>query len=124
MTTKGDNNNYDTRVHYSNRKINNEAIDNWSSTMPLNFIDVDSRYGEITDLKLFKDKLIYWQKHAIGVLSVNERMLVTTEDDNKLALGYGGILDRYDYISTIYGMNNNERCCIDSDSTLYWWDSL
>ena len=66
-------NNLDYRCYNSNPKTNNENIDSWTTFMPNNYIDVDTRYGEITELKSFKDKLFFWQNNAIGLLSVNER---------------------------------------------------
>lgn len=51
---------YANRVHYSLPKTNNELIDSWTQfKIVSDFIDVDTRYGEITGLKLFKDKLIF-----------------------------------------------------------------
>jgi DNA repair exonuclease SbcCD ATPase subunit len=44
----------------SEEKKNGEYIDKWLKFKPANFLDVDTRYGEITALKLFKDKMIFW----------------------------------------------------------------
>lgn len=113
---------YDCRIHYSDPKLNNEDIDSWQTFLPANFIDVDSRFGEITGLRLFKDKLIYWQEHATGVLSVNERSLITDASNSELVLGTGDVLSRYDYLSTTYGMHKNQYCDAQSEHNLYWWD--
>lgn len=122
LTTEGSTNNYDTRVHFSERKINNEKIDNWLQYKAMNFKDVDSRYGQITSMKLFNDKLIFWQEHATGVLSVNERILINDINDTQLQLGTGGVLERYDYFSTVYGMKKNQHARANSNGALYWWD--
>ena len=53
--------NIDYRVHNSNLKINGEYIDNWLKYQPANYIDVDSKYGEITHLRNFHNKLFFWQ---------------------------------------------------------------
>lgn len=116
------NSQYDCRIHYSDPKLNNEDIDSWQTFLPANFIDVDSRFGEITGLRLFKDKLIYWQEHATGVLSVNERSLITDASNSELVLGTGDVLSRYDYLSTTYGMHKNQYCDAQSEHNLYWWD--
>lgn len=113
---------YDCRIHYSDPKLNNEDIDSWQTFLPANFIDVDSRFGEITGLRLFKDKLIYWQEHATGILSVNERSLITDASNSELVLGTGDVLSRYDYLSTTYGMHKNQYCDAQSEHNLYWWD--
>jgi hypothetical protein len=55
-----DTNRYDTRIHYSDPKTNGEYVDSWLKFKPMNFIDVDTRFGEITDMKLFRDTLVFW----------------------------------------------------------------
>ena len=116
-------NTWDTRIHHSGLKINGEAIDNWLSFSANNFIDVDSRYGQITNLRLFKDKLLFWQDYASGVVSVNERTVLNDIDENQIVLGTGGVLQRFDYISTIHGMKPNQyEAETQSNTTQYWWD--
>jgi len=122
LTTEGQTNNFDTRIHFSERKINNEKIDNWLQYKAMNFLDVDSRYGKITDMKLFKDRLLFWQEHAVGLLSVNERIIINDMNDAQLQLGTGGVLERYDYISTLYGMKEHQHARANGDAALYWWD--
>ena len=121
--TELDNSLYDTRVFHSNVKNNNEHIDNWLSFQELDFIDVDSRFGQITNMRLFKDKLMFWQEHAAGILSVNERTVLNDIDNNNIIVGTGDTLQRFDYISTIYGMKKNQYDAeIQSNYTQYWWD--
>ena len=115
-------NNYDMRVHFSNPKTNGEEIDSWLKTNPADFIDVDGRYGEITALKLFKDKLLFWQNHSVGVLSVNDRVLLKDEEDGQISLGNGQVLQRFDYISTIYGLKPKCKPIANTDTAIYWWD--
>lgn len=121
--TSLDNSKYDTRVFHSNLKRNNEHVDNWLQFQELNYIDVDSRFGQITNMRLFKDKLLFWQEHAAGILSVNERTVLNDLDDNNIVVGTGGTLQRYDYISTVYGMKINQYDAeTQSNYTQYWWD--
>lgn len=114
---------YDTRTHYSLLKQNGEAIDSWLQFKAANFLDVDTKYGPITDLKTFNNNLIFWQKDAAGVLSVNERTLLQSEDSANVILGNGDVLQRADYITTLYGMQPNQFCSTNSDNNLFWWDS-
>lgn len=117
-----DSNNYDTRIHHSHLKTNNEHVDNWLQFDAADYIDVDSRFGQITDLRLFKDKLLYWQNNAVGIVSSNERTVLNDLDDNQIVLGTGGVLQRYDYISTLYGMKPDQFAETQSNTNLYWWD--
>ena len=113
---------WDVRVHNSDLKTNGESIDSWLTFKALNYLDVDSRHGEITELKLFKDMLIFWQDDAVGVLSSNERTMLNDASGNQIILGNGGILQRSDYISTTYGMKKDQFASTQSNTTLYWWD--
>lgn len=112
----------DYRVMFSNQKTNNENIDSWLKFMPANYLDVDTRLGEITNLRKFHNQLLFWQEQAVGLLSVNERVAITDDSNLPLMLGTGGILSRYDYINTSNGMHKNQYSDAQSDSTLYWWD--
>lgn len=113
---------FDCRVLVSNQKQNNERIDNWQIFKSANFIDVDTRYGQITNLRLFKDSLIYWQEGATGVLSVNERTILQDTNNTNIILGNGDVLQRYDYITTEFGMLPYQFADTQSNTTLYWWD--
>lgn len=113
---------YDSRIHYSQKKQNNELIDNWTSFKTIDYLDVDSRYGQITGLKLFKDKLIFLQENGAGVLSVNDRIILKDQESANIIVGNGGVLDRYDYFTTIYGMKPDQHVIEASNDALYWWD--
>jgi len=63
-----------------------------------NFLDADDRYGEITNLRSFNNLLLFWQQHAVGQFSVNERTQISDDSGKPLVLGTGGVLSRYDYI--------------------------
>jgi len=54
------NEDWDIRIHNSDLKTNGESVDSWLTFKAMNFLDVDSRHGEITELKLFKDRLMFW----------------------------------------------------------------
>lgn len=122
--------NMDYRVYYSNLKINGEHIDNWLHFDSNNFLDVDTKHGPITHMRNFHNKLIFWQEKATGVLSVNERAVLSVMEntaENKasklpLVLGTGGVLERYDYLDDTTGMAAEQYCDTMSSSTLYWYD--
>ena len=50
----------DYRCYYSDKKTNNENSDSWCIFKPANFLDVDDRYGEITNLRTFNNQLFFW----------------------------------------------------------------
>ena len=73
---------------------------------------------------MFKNSLVFWQERATGVLSVNERTMIQDANNTNIILGNGDVLQRYDYLTTIYGSAENKRCETQSDTTLYWWDYM
>lgn len=119
---KDKNKQFKQRIFYSQLKTNGENIDNWQIFKASNFIDVDTKYGDITDLLTIKDTLYFWQTYAFGKLSVNERSLVTDNNNNTVQLGQGGVLQRADYISTQFGMNPKDMCKIYANDILLWLD--
>lgn len=111
------------RIYASQVKIANELQDSWCIFKPADYLDVDNKYGKITNLKLFKDKLVFFQDQAVGVASVNERSLITDNNISQLTLGTGTILARYDYITHNNGSSIvNDRSIVDSYYGLYWFD--
>ena len=118
-----DNLHTDTRVLNSEVKTNNELTDSWTKFKVANYIDVDSRFGSINNMKVFQNHLLFWQTAAFGTLSVNDRSLITDNNIGALTLGTGDILSRYDYISVKNGSKENQlKVATQSDSNVYWYD--
>lgn len=119
-----DNLNSDTRVLNSLTKTNNEVSDSWTKFKVSNYIDLDTRFGSVNNMMIFDNKLFFWQTDAFGVLSVNERSLITDNNIGTLTLGTSGILARYDYITTKNGSKQNQlRTATCSDGSIYWYDA-
>lgn len=110
------------RCRYSNAKSLNEEVDSWCKFMPANYLDVDSKFGDITGLCKFHNYLYYWQESAFGKFSVNERSQLIDQNNMALALGSGGVLDRYDYITEYAGMKDNQFVNVTTPTSVYWWD--
>lgn len=114
----------DTRVLASEPKTNLEVADSWSKFKVANYLDVDTRYGSINNMKVFNNTLFFWQTDAFGALSVNERSLIQDNDMSSLVLGTGGVLTRYDYITNKNGSKENQlRVATKSDGSIYWYDA-
>lgn len=114
---------FQQRIAYSQLKTNGEAIDNWQIFKPADFIDADSKYGSITHLMSKNSSMYFWQNSAFGKLSVNERSLVTDNNGDTIQLGQGGVLNRVDYISSKYGMRNQDYCSTDTEDSVFWIDA-
>lgn len=119
-----DNLNSDSRVMNSQPKTNNEVTDSWTKFKVANYLDVDNRYGSINNMKLFNNTLFFWQTDAFGTLAVNERSLIQDNNIGSLTLGTGGILARYDYVTTKNGVRRNQlKNVTTSEGSIYWYDT-
>lgn len=114
--------NYPQRIAYSQFKTNGEKIDNWQIFKPADFIDADTNFGDVTELKSKDSNVYFWQNSAFGKLSVNERSLVTDDNGEQIVLGKGGVLQNVDYISTKYGMQKHTFCDTLTENSIFWID--
>lgn len=113
----------DVRTHYSLKKSNDENVDSWTKFRPLNYLDVDSQYGSINNLRTFHTQLVFFQDNAIGVFQVEDRSLIQDNNNSALLLGTSGVMERYDYIHTKNGMKQGHHGTdCQSDTTLYFFD--
>lgn len=115
---------YPYRCRYSEKKENGELEDSWQNFKAANYIDVDPNYGKITGLKRFKNNLMFWQEKSFGAFSVNERTAVTDNNNHEVLLGSGGLLSRYDYVSTTSGLEDNVFAYAITTQSLYWIDAF
>ena len=95
---------FDSRILSSRRKYNGESVDNWLVFDPSEFIDLQNKYGPINKLINFGNQIICLQDSAIGIASVDEKAIAQdVNTPGTIILGTGGILKRYDYVSTSSG---------------------
>lgn len=114
----------DTRVMHSDPKTNLEVTDSWAKFKVSNYLDVDTRFGSVNNMKLFRNNLLFWQTDAFGTLSVNERSLIQDNSMEQLTLGTGGVLTNYSYLTTKNGSRPNQlRVATQSDGAVYWYDA-
>jgi hypothetical protein len=113
---------HDNRVMVSDLKIDGELSDNWTIFKMDNFLDVDSKHGQITTLMHKDNYLYFWQPRAFGVLSVSQRSLIQDNNQGQLVIGTGGVLDRYDYLSTNEGCSKRFSV-VEGLKGIYWFDN-
>lgn len=113
---------FDTRIKYSDEKIDGEVSDSWFKFRSSNFVDLNKVHGSVNNLAIYKDNLLFWQDHAFGTLAVKQRAVLSTEAGEGLVLGTGGLLDNTDYITTSIGNTNRFGIAV-SDKSCYWIDN-
>lgn len=118
-----DNKRYDYRVTYSGVKSNDEITDSWLKFKPADYMDLDTRYGKVNNLKLFNNSLLFWQEDAFGELPVNQRSIIQDNNDAALLIGTGDALGRPQYITTANGSTEwSYNANIITPSAIHWFD--
>jgi hypothetical protein len=112
---------YGTRIKASEKRISGNTIDQYLDFSANVYKDVDSPYGDINAVKLFKNQLFFFQDSGIGVQPVNERATVVDESGTNIVLGEGEILGKYGYISRTVGCKH-PASIVDTDEQLHFFD--
>ncbi len=117
---------FDTRVYYSETKINGEPADSWATFLNNNYKDVEGVYGPINKLSRLHDTMYFFQDVGFGSLAVNPTAVVQASDGSALQLGTvssgaGAFIQDYQYISTRYGASQ-QWAVTNSDSNIYFFD--
>lgn len=114
--------NFDCLVKNSDRKINGEIIDSWTSFKPNNKIELDTSRGKLVDLVNLNNTLFFIQEAGGGTLSVDEREMISSGNAGSLYLGTGGVLNRFDYIFTNYGARAIDSVT-NTNNYIYFYDA-
>lgn len=115
----------DVRILSSQEKIYGETVDSWTVFKTEDYIDLDSKYGQINWIDVYNNKVITAQDKSIGIVAVKDRVLYNENSniEGQLSLGTGDVLERYDYITTTSGSKHIFGKCGDH-SGFYYYDAL
>ncbi len=122
-----DNRVFDCRIMASLVKSANEEIDSWTHFLAGTKIDVNGAHGPINNLQIFEDALIFAQDRALGVVSVNEKVLTIPDELGvAMTIGKGGLLDDFKYITTKSGCMHRFAMVLAgvTKDSLYYYDAL
>ena len=119
---------FDTRVYYSDTKINGESSDSWAVYKVGNFHDIEGIQGPLNNLLVHQDKMYFFQDKGFGVLNINPNAIVQGVDGQALQLGTvsdgtGAFIQSYQYISNEFG-SRQQWAVTKSNNSLYFFDAL
>jgi hypothetical protein len=112
---------FTTKVRYSLTKYPGATIDNYRLFPSESFMYVNAKYGQITASDYDDARIYYMQEHGMGAIPVEERALDVTAIGYPIQLGIGGLFERYDMISSVYGCQHPQTFVRYSDG-LAWLD--
>lgn len=110
------------RIWASEKKLDGELFDSWRVFLPNTYSEVEGMYGQINKLITERDQVIFYQDEAMGIVAVNDRTSVPSQDGTSIVLGKGGILDHYQYLSRKTG-TKHKFSVIAGASGIYHFDS-
>ena len=113
---------FDSRVIYSDAKINNSAMDSWRKFRLENYRDLEGLKGSINKLIVNNDIMYFLQDYGFGKLSINPVSTVVDNDGSSIILGTGSVIQDFQYISNNIGCNSF-KSVVGTPRGLYWFDS-
>lgn len=114
---------FDTRIQASKLKIPNESVDSWTDILDNEVLDLDGKYGSISNIIAWRDTMYAFQDESIAQISINPRIQVQGSDGIGLELGTGGILYDFNYITTNSGAINKWGI-VGTKKGIYYYDAL
>lgn len=114
---------YPARTYSSQVKIIGELGESWGLFKDADYINMENQYGSVNKTLVFRNKLMYWQDKAFGVIEINPRALIPDASGTYLITGTGSLLNNFTYLSNKSGLKNQRVIC-PSDNAIYWVDDL
>lgn len=109
------------RIRYAGEKFPGETVDSFRVFNPLDYKDTDGQGGEINNLKTKDGRTVVWQNAIINTVPILERQILSGNDGNPTTLGTGGVVDRFDPISSYYG-NQHQWSVTETEYGFAWFD--
>lgn len=112
---------FEARARFAGKKYIGELIDSFRKFLINDFIDLDSRYGEINNIRSKDNRVLVWQNHAINSVPVLERQLLGATAGASTVIGTGGVIDRFDPITSFNG-NQHQFGLTQTEFGFMWFD--
>jgi len=112
---------FQARVRYAGQKFIGENVDSFRKFAIGDFKDLSYNYGRINDINVKEDKVIIWQDDAINTVPILERQVVSSQAGDATTLGTGGVVDRYDVISSFFG-TQHQWSITETEYGFAWFD--
>lgn len=116
-------NEFPVNIIPSKLKIAGELIDSFTDFLVNDIETLDGKYGEITGIGEHSDNIFTFQRKAVAYLAINPRVQLQTNDTIPIELGSGGIIERYQYLTTSSG-TLNKWSIVKSNNGLMYVDIL
>ena len=117
-------NNYPNLIAASNLKLAGNLFDAFTTFDANEIHELDNRKGPVYNLFSLRDELFSLQANGVSKLSINPRVVVDNADAAAVTVvtGTGQIIQRSDYIDTLYGSQHFNNAIV-TNTSAYWFDA-
>ena len=115
-------NEFPNQITWSLPKSYGERIDTWTNISLASTLDLDGDKGELTALRRWNDKILFFQQRGLGLVNYNERTVLNTENGLPVQIANSGKVEGKSYLSDLIGCQNPKTIAI-TQSGLYFADN-
>lgn len=117
-------NNYSNLVAASNLKLAGSYTDGFATWDANEIYELDNEKGPIYNLFNLRNEIFAIQTRGVSKLSINPRVVADNADAAAVTIvtGTGQIIQRADYIETLYGSQHYNNVLV-TNTSAYWFDS-
>lgn len=112
---------FQARIRFAGEKFSGETIDSFRTFAITDFKDLSFNYGRINDINVKEDKVVVWQDNAISTVPILERQIVGGLNGDATAIGTGGVVDRFDVLSSYFG-TQHQWSITETEYGFAWFD--
>ena len=112
---------FQARIRYAGQKVIGENIDSFRTFGQLDLKDISANYGRINDINVKEDRVVVWQDDAINTVPILERQVLSGNSGDATIIGTGGVVDRWDVISSFFGTQHQWSIC-ETEYGFAWFD--
>lgn len=109
------------RIRYGGEKFPGETVDSFRTFNTNDYKDTDGHGGEINNLKSKDGRTIVWQNKSVDTVPILERQVVSGTSGEATTIGTGGVVDRFDPISSYFG-NQHQWSVTETEYGYIWFD--
>jgi len=115
------NNEFKRRIRFGGEKFAGETYDSFRTFFTNDYKDMDGQSGEINNLATKNAQTFVWQNAAISSVPILERQLLAAQTGAPTTIGTGGVVDRFDVISSYFG-NQHQHGLTKTEFGFVWFD--
>lgn len=122
------NSHFGSRIWYSNQKPTGSVYDFYRKINPLDFKDLDNKYGDICALYDINDTMVAWQPNAVSVLPYQSDVALSGANGTDIYVGQGSVYAQRERIVSAYGTSIKTAVLrgqnANGNYNAYWYSNL